>query len=307
MVDTLLARTYVIKVAIEDDKGDYNTPDLDLLCFDLKCDPVTENEARQGTGKFEADNNVGVFTSEKGKCSFRTELLGSGAGALDPALSALLQACNFKLTTSTYTAPVSNYTDKKTISIAAYQSGKLKMMSGCSGTCIISCEAMGKPASIQFDFTGKWLGETDADLPASWTPSAQKPMKFTGFTIDTPAAKVSRYELDLGIAVEPQPDPNGTGGVACYLAHADSIIVSFDPESQLVGTWDVDGARQSQATLALVATFSNGIDKLVVTNAKGEILENPAAARNKLLVNQIKCRALLTSGDDNVSMVVSAA
>jgi len=306
MSDTLLERTYVIKVLSEAAKGTYETPTLDLLCFDLKCDPTTENEARQGTGKYEADNNVGVFTSEKGKCSFRTELLGSGAGALNAAISALLQACNFKLTTSTYTAPTSSYTDKKTISIAAYQSGKLKTMSGCSGTCVISCDAMGKPASMQFDFTGRWLGEAAAALP-TWTPSTQKPMKFTAFTIDAAPAKISRYELDLGIAVEPQPNPNGTGGVTAYLAYSESIMVSMDPESQLIATWDVDSLRKAQTTLALVATFSNATDKLIITVAKGEILENPAAARNKLLVNQVKCRALLTSGDDNVSMVVSAA
>jgi hypothetical protein len=305
----MLERLRVIKVKLEVAKGTYLAGDQALLVFDLDCNAVTEHDDRLGDGKFLGFNNVGVHANEIGRCRFRTELRGNGTTGVEAGVGILLQGAGMKLTTATYTIPTSSVTNQKTISIDVFEDGKLKSLAGCMGTCQIEANIPGKAVYLTFEFMGRWIAPSASALP-TFSPSTAKPMKMLSFTTGGTARAISRFNLDLGNAVVPAPDPNGTGQISSYIITQSLPRLQVDPDAVLPATWDVDSLRQARTTFAMVATFGDGTTVVTFTFVAGQIASIEDRGRDGIWAAGLNINCLNTSanaGDDALTITSAGA
>ncbi len=233
------------------------------------------------------------------------ELTGNGSGSLDATIAALLQGCGMK-DNSGY-KPTSSVADQKTLTIHVWRDGKKKGIYGAMGNVRIEAE-YGKTVYLNFEYTGKWVAPEDDALP-SFTPTTQAPMKMAGgtFTLGGAEKAISRYELNMGCQVVTRPNPNKTEGIQCYIVSDHEESLNFDPESEAVAVYDIDGIWSAETEFAVILAVTNGTDTATITCPKAQYTEVPEGERDGIDIYEVTCQCNNNSGDDAVSITVAAA
>jgi hypothetical protein len=177
--------------------------------------------------------------------------IAKGAGTLGSGIDECLKACGFVLTSTTY-GPHSVQDNQKTISIDVWEDGKKKGLAGAQGKCTIEIET-GKRVLLKFEFSGIWQAPTAEALPA-YAPGTTAVLRAQGgtFTIGAAAKKISKMSIDVGQVVVPRYDVNAAGGIAYYTITDYDPTISFDPEAEAVGTYDIDGIWLAGTEAAVV-------------------------------------------------------
>lgn len=301
-----LRRKYCVKIGIEVTKGTAVTPTLSLLCYNADIKPTAEFEQRRGSGKYTGNNTPGTLNSKTGTFTAKAELTGNGSGALDPTIAALLQGCGMK-DNSGY-KPISSTADQKTLTIVVWRDGKKKSIIGAMGNIKFESES-GKIVYLTVEFTGKWVAPVDEALPATWSPTTQAPMKMASgtFTVGGGAKSISKFSLDMGCNVVMHPDPSATEGFDSYIITDHDEVIGFDPESEAVATYDLDGIWAAETEFAVVLTVTNGTDDVTITCAKAQYKEIPEEEREGIDIYDVTCQCNNDSGDDAVSITAAAA
>ena len=167
---------------------------------------------------------------------------GTAGTALAP-LGAALMACGKSETlvasTSVTYAPVSVaasanfFTLGKSCTIEYYigqAANALKyVIKGCAGSsCVISGQA-GKIGYYKFKFVGQYVALADASLPSvTYNTVAPKILQSATFTIQTYAAIMKSFEIDMGIKHAIRDDANSAYGVG------GAMVVDRDPKGKFV-------------------------------------------------------------------------
>lgn len=305
---TLLSRKKTLRTISESPKGTAGTSNIEVMAYDLKMAPDTEFIARRPGGSFLGNTAPGVLGMRTGTCSFRSEMRGTGSDTMDPGIANLLLGCGFAASSQTYTLS-SSLATQKSLTLIAWEDGKKKILSGCMGNLKLSGE-VGKTIDCNFEFKGNWAAPTDENMPTV-TPNAQLPpiLKAGTFTIGGTQLQISKFELDLGNAVEYRSDVNAATGNAHAIITDRDVVVSMDPEAQLVATYDFYGAwlAGTEASLSLVFT-SPGADKFTLTLPKLQYKEIQPGDRGGLFIYDINAQANASAaGDDELSLVVTSA
>lgn len=300
-----LHRKRVMKVKVEVTKGTKIAGDEGLYVEDLDIKPSAEFTQRRGTGKYIGNQYPGTLGGKTGTCSFRVEIRGNGASAIDAGILILLQAGGLK--DSTGYKPVSSVADQKTISIDVWEDGKKKGLAGAMGTLQIEADTGGK-AYLVCEFMGIWQTPVDEALPA-FAPSTEPPMYFKGgtFTVGGAAKKISKFSLDLGNQVVPEPDPNATEGLSSYIITDQDITLGFDPEAEAVADYDINGIWAAETEFAVVIVLTDGTVDITISLPKVQYTEIPEGEREGLTIYEATGQCNNDSGDDAVSISAAAA
>jgi len=177
--------------------------------------------------------------------------INKSTGTLGSGIDELLKTSGFVLSSTTY-SPHSVLANQKTLSIDVWEDGIKKGLAGAQAKMSVEFDT-GKRVLLKFEYSGIWQAPVDEALP-SFSPGSTAVLHARGgtFTIGGVAKKISKLSLDCGQQIAPRPDVNATSGIAYYSITNYDPVVSFDPEAELVASYDIHGIWLAGTEAAIV-------------------------------------------------------
>jgi hypothetical protein len=200
----------------------------------------------------------------------------------------------------------------KTITIGQYVDGKLRRLSGCMGTFVITAPT-GKVAEIAFNFQGKFFeDETDATILAPTYPTATA-LRFADGTLTwaTAAICTSQITVDAGntVILRECVESGNRTGIKSALVTNRAPIITGDPEAVLVASANRESQWTGMTTGALAATLKGpGNSTIVISAPAAQIEDKQKGDRNGLVTDEITW--LCTEGatpDSELTITFNAA
>ena len=303
----LLSRLRLMQVKVEAEKGTLIAVDTDVLVYDVACNPEEGFNPRKGSAKGMGHTSPGILDgSRAAKCTFKTELRGTGGQALDAGLAILLQACGQLKTTEVYTF-TSTHASQNTISIAWFENGRRKQLAGCMGTYSITPE--NGVLFLSFEFSGVWQAPTDTAMPTcAYSVRAPIPWGHSSyaFTLAAQAFKMTTFTFACGNEVVPRFDG---GRIAYYMITDRDPKWTLDPEADLIAGYDTYGSWLAGTELALSLAVTDGTDTVTLASPKTQISEPPATEDSEGILRDVltlQCNiSVIDTGDDEFSLAVT--
>lgn len=233
------------------------------FCFDPTIQAEIPMHKRVATGSL--SQLPAIPGGYRAKLTFSVELCGGGS-SVPPVWAELLAYCGMTVSSNvwSFTSSTASY---KTATIGIYEDGRFKTMKGCMGTWSLEGKA-GEPLMVKFEFTGVWIGPTDAALPA--LPAfAVIPPRFASatLTVGSYQPKVSKFSLEAGNTVALIED------VSSVAAYSRAIVVDrnckgkMDPLAELIATYDAYGLWIAGTTAALSVVVGSVTDNTITIAA----------------------------------------
>ena len=308
---SLLTRVRVLAAKVEATSGTAETLTNAEGVFNV-INPVIQPNigftAREGQGGF--GKITGVTGPRGGTCTFRIHLYGDGAGGVPAWASTFLPACGWVNSTGTFTprseAPGTNV---KTITIGVYENGKLKRLRGASGTFTIACES-GQPIALDFTFTGVYMTESDATIPAPTYPT-RVPIRFSGTTFTIAAAAAPCFasiNFDAGnnVILRECPSAADDSGYFNAIITDRTPTGTINPETVLIGTNNVYGKWVGHTPEALSLAVNDAEDTITITAAAIQRTNVQEGDRNGIQIDDVTFQCNKSSGNDELAIVFSA-
>ena len=279
---------------------------VDVKAYDVTINPAAVYESRRGGGKYLGNNDAGVVGLQEGVCTFSCELRGNGTTAMDAGVAVLLQGCGFTETVNTY-ALTSAPASMNTLTIHAYEDGVRKVLFGAMGTWK-SRVTEAKAVMLDFEFKGIYSAVTDVPVPA-FAPGTNPPPTLAGATFSITAARaISAFSIDLQNEVYVRPDPNTATGLSYAVIVNRDILLSCDLEAALVATYAMDAAWRAGTEAVVSIVFGSGAGKqITIAIPKFQYREIPEGERNGIITYDVVGQCNKSSGDDEISIVVTSA
>jgi hypothetical protein len=278
--------------------------------YDPKIDIVSTKTKRQGQSAFSKLSAVGGPRS--GKATFKTPL-GYDGTAIPAWATTFFPACGYTLTTRTFapkTEPPTNSSAVKLLTIGAYTDGKLRLLSGCSGTFKIVLPT-GDMGYIEWDFTGVYAGETDVALIAPDYPNAEKALRCAGgaTTWNGVSACMQQATIEAGNVITLRECSTPTAGYAGTVITDREVKIMGNPESRLVAGQDrmLQFVEDTEAALSFTVPGA-GTSSIVFAAPKAQIMTITDAERNGVQIDQIEWAANRNAdaGDDELTITFNA-
>jgi hypothetical protein len=291
MTTPLLAQKSVFAAKVETTPGTAETLTNAEAAFNvdnLVVDPDLSFQQRLGQGGI--GRRSAVPEGHRGVARFRTELSYDGTTVPSWA-SVLLPACGFVNNGSgvfypTFEAPGTNV---KTLTIAKYEDGNRRLLSGCSGTFTINLPT-GKLGFIDWEFTGIWRGESATAILAPTYPTAPALRVAQGESsfdsVDFCARTVTIAVGNTVIGLECNDDLTNDTGFHYFLITDRMSTATTDPQSVLMGVQN----RASMMLAGTEAVFTTSVggpsDSLIVFAApKAQIMSKTGGARDNIAID----------------------
>ena len=263
------------------------------------------NPVRASLGKLKPVY-AGALLSVKGKC----EIKGSGAAGTAPEISPLLRASGWAETvvgaTSVTYKPSSSQSVHKSSSMYFYDDGLLLKLTGARGKCSFDF-SVGKPAMVDFDFTGHFVSVTDVALPAATYSSVVPPVIVNmPFTVGAYAAVINKLAFDLGVELSIPESVSAADGYGESQITGRMPTGSFNPLRVTVATKNFISDWQSGAALAVDTGLLGAPagNRIQVTMPAITYTDVARGNQNNVGTYENKFHAAETSaGDDEISMV----
>src|SRR5574341_1320001 len=249
---------------------------------------------------------AGALLNVKGKC----EIKGSGAAGTAPEIAPLLRGSGWAETvvpaTSVTYKPTSTQSNHKSQSQYFYDDGLRLILTGSRGKCSFDYQ-VGKPAMVEFDFTGHFVSITDQALPAATYSSIVPPMIVNlPFTVGAYAAVINKLAFDLGWELSLPENMAATDGYGEVQLTGRKPTGSFNPLRVTVATKNFISDFQSGAALALDTGLLGSVagNRIQTTMPAITYVDVGRGNQNNVGTYENKFQAAETaSGDDEVSMV----
>lgn len=246
---------------------------------------------REGQGGFNSLTSVPEILS--GTATIKHNITYDGS-AIPAWASVLLPACGWVEDDGVF-SPISRGPGgvglPKTITIGQFVDGKLRRLSGCMGTFVITAPT-GKVAEIAFTFQGKYFeNETDTALLAPTYPTAA-PLRFADGMLTWGGANIctSQVTIDAGntVILRECVESGNRTGIKSALVTNRAPIITGDPEAVLVATVNREQQWIDMTTGVLSATLKGPDDSTVVIAAPAAQIENKQKGdRNGLVTDDI--------------------
>lgn len=274
-----------------------------MFCFD----PIIQGDIpmadRNATGSL--SRLTSVPGARGGKITFSVELAGSGATGL-PKWSTLLPFCGMTLTTATY-APTSNPASYSTATMAIYNGGIKKVLTGCMGTWSLE-GTYGKPVMMKFEFTGIWQAPTDVTMLALPTYTIVPPkLASATFTFGAFTPKISKISLAQNNTLKLIEDITAVSAYNRAIVTDRNYKGQIDPQEELIGTWDAYGLwiAGTEAALSLVVGSASN-NTITISAPHIQHTNVQEADRDQLVTNDIDFQCNSTyAGDTEVTIAFS--
>lgn len=280
--------------------GKFNAMDVDIT---LEV-PPTERWGQGSLSKLPA-----VPGARKATIKFYVELVGSGTGGTDPDwASTFLPACGWIGTTSVY-SPVSTVATCKTLTMGVYQDGLLKQIKGAMGTWNLDASP-GKPAKVNFEFTGCYVAPTDV---AAITPTYPViiPPRWANSTVTIGSyapAPCANLKIEAGNTIYLREDPREASGYIAACITDRYVKGSVDPETSLVATKDLWGELLSGTEAAFSCSFGATTGNIITIAApKLQWVGHNAGDRDGVLTEEMafQCNKSAAAGNDEFTITFS--
>lgn len=174
-----------------------------ILVKNLKLTPLKVSNEDRNVYRPYYGNSEQIPVMEEVSVEFDVEIAGAGAAGTAPKYGPLLRACAMAEVVTAGTDVVYNPISSAFESVTIYcnRDGRLGKLLGGMGTFTLNFAAKTLPF-YHFTFTGKYTPVTDAALPTAdytgfQTPRASIPSWTGALTVDSFAAKVSAFSLDI--------------------------------------------------------------------------------------------------------------
>lgn len=307
-----MERIAVLAAKIETTVGTAETlagADAAFNIFDAKVVPDIEMVDREGQGGM--DYLFSVPAGRKGRVTFRTYLQWDGTATEPSWAETFLPACGWVKSGQVYTprseAPGSNV---KTLTIGRYVNGTLYRLAGCAGTGTVTLEA-GKPGYIDWEFSGVWLGRTDATILAPTYPTVTH-CKWSGGVsqwndVDMLA---STAKINLGNTVVYREFAGTTTGYHSAIITNRRPMVTIDPEAETVAAQDRWGAWLASTEQSLELHCNGSTNSLIQFDApKAQAMSIAEGARERLVTDdmEIACNKNGATHDESLKITFTAA
>ncbi len=305
----LLKKQRVLAIATETTIG--TAPSLSasnaaLNAYDVMIQPNIDSEQRPRQGSFGGLKSIPGLRI--GTATFRTEVYGDGAGGVPLWASVLLPACGWVDSANTFSptteAPGSNV---KTITIASYQAGRRKMLTGAMGTFTMTFPS-GKPAFIEWTFTGIWNTPTDTAILSPTYPTVIPP-RFASSTFTVGGSNpgcIEQITIDAGNNVIARPCPTTASGIESGLVTDRNVVGQMNPESKLVAGDDVYGDFLSSAESVLSIVLADSADTITFAAPKLQYNVPQEGDREGTEIDDIPFQLNPSSGDDELTINFNA-
>lgn len=305
---TLLRRKRVMAAKIEATPGtaeNLSGADGVFNVFDWTIQPTAEMIQREGQGAF--GRLPSVAGARSGTAVFSIHAIG---GASLPAwATTFLPACGLVATGEIFTprteAPGTNV---KTLTIAGYQDGQLKMIRGAAGNVVFTFTS-GQPILMTFTFTGLWVAPSDVAIIAPNYPNILPP-RFANANLTIGGSswspKISQMTLDIGNQVILREDPSDITGY-CNALITDRVPTgTIDPESSLVATNDVYGDWLDSSESALSLSCGQAGNRIAFDAPKWQITNPQEGNRNDVQIDTIEFQLNrdADAGDDELEITI---
>lgn len=294
----LLRRKAVLAAAIETTPGTAETlanGDASFICYDPLIQPNLVEQERPEYGGF--NFHPSSIGPRSGTATFRTDLHGDGAGGVPAWASTFLPACGYVNSLGTFSPtaePVGS--NVKTLTIGLYQDGRRHILTGCCGTFRMLFPT-GRPAQIEWTFTGKWGGVSDQEILSPTYPT-QMPLRYANgaFTIGSYSPCVESVSVEAGnnvILRECVSASDATGFAAAEITDRRSVV-SANPEAGLVSDDDTYGDWLAANTYGLMIQVFDSSDQVDVEATDVQTINAQQGERNGMVTDDLQM--LCTSG-----------
>lgn len=306
----LLTNKSVFACKLEDDtgiaealtaaEGVYNV-------FNFQYREESPTEQRQGQGS--STPLPRVPGAIKGIMTFSTELYGGGSTPVPVWADTLLAACCFNKSTATFKTNDPNATFFPTLTMAGYQDGELKSMSGAQGKLTIRLGSAQK-GMIDWEFWGCAIDPTDTALIAPTYPTTIPP-RWSGTTNTLGGAAIKAAEIvitvDTLLSMRQHPDKASGYLSACVGGH--NVTVSLAPEAVLMATKNWRADFLASATSALSLVLGSATNNTITLSAPALSLVDPPQdeARENVRTRRLNFESTrgVAAGNDALSLVFS--
>jgi len=194
----------------------------------------------------------------------------------------------------------------KTLTIAVYEDGRRKIMSGAAGNCVLVMES-GKPSHAEFTFTGK-LGSgfvSDASLLSPTLPT-YLPFRFANTSLSvigwSPCVQTARIDFGNTVVMRDCNSASDASGYAHAMITDRLSTLTIDPEAALVATDDPYGDWLDMDEGALAIGFDDGVDTLDISGTVQPTNIQPGE-RNGIITDSMT----LQFNDDSLTLEWGAA
>ena len=309
---TQIKRKRVLAAKIEATPGTAETlagADAAFNAYNIMAQQEIEFESREAQGGF------GMHTSlsggRKGRITFSVDASWDGTATEPSWADTFLPACGWVKSGQVFTprteVPGANV---KTLTIAVYQDGMRKILSGAAGTFTM-VNPTGRTAVFNFDFMGIWVPPTDIALLAPTYPTALG-LRYASSTTtwDSVALCLENITLDSGNTVIVKECASSASGYDHAIITNRVVTVTGNPEAELVATQN----RFNQLILNSEAALTWNLDGptnsvLTVAAPRAQIIALTEGDRNGLVTDEItwQCNRNGSNIDQEVSMTFTAA
>lgn len=286
---------------------DFNVPFFNISWTAEK--PITDG--KYATGDF--DTHVGIVGTSKGTISASLYLNHSGVNDTPPICGKVLAMLGIRETVNVATSVV--YDPICTNEIGP--SGKTftcivqdRMANagtaihhefvGCLATGKLVCEGIGMPWRLDLEIQGKYTGYTDETAVTLGTlqntvPNSVKSAVITAGGIEQ---RISKFELDIGNAVELEGDPSDATGYLSAVITDRTPILSIDPLVDTIAIDPVYTRWNSGTEVAVVISTGNW----ALTAPKAQIITVADGTQGALKAFSQTLRLNRNSGNDSWSL-----
>lgn len=208
---------------------------------------------RQGRGAFS-----GTFTATQ-------EIYNSGASGL-PDWVKLLKGCGYYEATTGVFKPKDK--PEQTVTVALYQDGLLKKLTGAMGTANINVRR-GQGARINYTFTGIPATPTDTSIITPTKVTTIAPRVVATLTVGGTAYQIDQVDIDLGCQVVLREEMPGTNnsGYRCAMITGRAPRVRLAIEAKALADINWDSGYQASTTYALSVAIGSGSNSVVTIAA----------------------------------------
>lgn len=307
-----LKRKRLLAAKVESTAGTAETLTASEAAFNVY-DPMIqatiEVEPRESQGSL--DNLSGVPGARTGTCTFRTDTWWDGSTTMPSWASVFLPACGWVETSQVYNptseTPGSNV---KTLTIAVYEDGVIKKLTGAMGTFRIVCPA-GRMVFVEWTFTGVWNAPVDGALLAPTYPT-DLPIRYANATstYDSVALCVENVTFDAGNNVILKECPSTASGFDYAVVTSRTPTITANPEATLIATDDPYGSWLSADEAVFTVTLDGPSDSTIEISAdKAQITNVQEADRNGIVTDDVtfSCNKNGATADQALQITFSEA
>lgn len=309
---TQLKRKRVLAAKIETTPGtaeSLTASEAAFNVYNIIAQQEIDMDSREAQGGFGMHSSLAA--GRKGRITFSVDASWDGTATEPSWADTFLPACGWVKSSQVYTprteVPGANV---KTLTLAIYQDGMRKILSGAAGTFRMVCPT-GKVAYFEFDFMGIWNPPTDVAILTPTYPT-DRGLRYASSTTtyNSVALCLENLTLDSGNTITMKECASNVYGYDYALITNRVVTVTGNPESKLVATQDRFGLHIANTEAVLTWDLDGPTNAaLTVSAPKAQIVDIKEGDRNGLVIDDItwQCNRNASSIDQEASITFTAA